>query len=62
MRPIRGDNGGPGGNQGHGININGRQIYGQDSDDNYDQEVDDTNIDPVSPIVTGRFEEGVNQR
>ena len=38
-----------------------RQIDGQDGDDNYYQEVNDTNTDPVSPIATGRFEEGVNQ-
>ena len=33
-------------NQGHGINTNVRQI----NDDNRDQEVNDTNIDPVSPF------------
>lgn len=65
MRPIRGDNDGPGAIgsvQGQGGNINGRQIDGQDSDDNQDQEVNDTNIDPVSPIATGRLEEEMNQR
>ena len=60
VRPILGYDGGPGiigGNQGHGININGRQIDDEDSDDNNDQEVNDTNIDPVSPCATGRLEE-----
>ena len=52
--------GASGGYLGHGNNGNGRQI-----DDNYDsddQEVNDTNTDPVSPIATGRLEEGMNRR
>ncbi len=51
-----------GGYLGHGNNINGRQIDDQDSDDNDDQEVNFTNTDPVSPIATGRLEEGLNRR
>ena len=48
-----------GSNQGHGINIDGRQIYDNNNDD---EEVNDTNIDPVSHSATGRSEETVNQR
>ena len=44
--------------QGSGASDAGRQIDGQDSDDNQYQEVNDTNTDPVSPIATGRLEEG----
>ena len=69
VRPTRGYDGGPGvsgGNRGHGININGRsngrQIDEQDSDDNFDQEVNGTNTDPVPPSPAGVLAEGVNQR
>ena len=65
MRPTRGENrlaGVSSSYQAHGINSNGCQIDGQDSEDNYDQEVNDTNTDPVSPIAIGGLAEGVNQR
>ncbi len=65
MRPVRATTGVPGfsgGYLGHGNNGNGRQIDDQGSDDNHDQEVNDTNTDPVSPIATGRLEEGMNRR
>ena len=59
VRPAPGGNGHratsiSGSNQGHGIDSNGRQF----NYDNHDQEVNDTNIDPVSPFGTGRLEEG----
>ena len=50
---AQGSNGGPGFS-----GSNGKQF----NHDNYDQEVNDTNTDPVSPIATGRLEKGVNQR
>ena len=41
-------------NQGHGIYSNGRNF----NHDNQNQEVNDTNIDPVSPFATRRLEKG----
>ena len=61
MRPSRDGSGvasGSVGNQGHGIYSNGRNF----NYDNRDQEVNDTNIDPVSPFANGGLEEGVSHR
>ena len=44
----------------HGHGSNGRQI--NDNYNNYDQEVNVTNIDPVCPSTTGMLAEGANQR